>query len=49
MFSCGIERKYEWSRAQIQMPKDHIKSHVYIKEKPFLPGYNEVSILKHNN
>lgn len=35
--------KLEWSRAIMQMPKDHIKSHVYIKEKPFLPSYCEVN------
>lgn len=31
--------RYDWSKAYMVVPKDHILSHKYIKEKPFIPSY----------
>lgn len=31
--------RYDWSKAYMVVPKDHILSHKYIKEKIFIPSY----------
>ena len=46
--------KAEWSKAFIERPRDNLQSHVYIKQKKFVPSYendvgSEISFIRNRD